>query len=433
MAPITVDWTVLSRAAGTYSTAHDSAGKAISALVSTLNENWGCAGKCDIAKKFTKDYDPAASEAVKAGANIANAYGKMHDLLAHTAVNHQNAESAAKTPPGANVSAPANVGHYTPPAFRGAYGQGIDAPTGWSVVAPLLTGHDWPDGDPAKLRALGTAWRAAASSLRATSTATCTAGTEITEQESPEIDQAAAQVELVSNTVEDTASLYEKLASGCDRFAQDVEDTQNKIRSALKTVAICAGVGLVVGGILGGLAGTVVEPGGGTIAGGVGGGAEGASIGGGALAASAAAEILPFLITLDTAVIADSAIIGSVVGGAIGGVGHALDDLLNSTATVYMATAAGSNPRSGLHEPIPAPKTLEGFPDAKPDKKKTPVRGGGSLRPRWKDKKGKIYEWDSKKGTVEKYSKDGKTHEGEFDPKTGEQVGKPVPGRTVEK
>ena len=35
--------------------------------------------------------------------------------------------------------------------------------------------------------------------------------------------------------------------------------------------------------------------------------------------------------------------------------------------------------------------------------------------------KGNIYEWDSQHGTLEKYNKRGK-HQGEFDPKTGEQT-----------
>jgi hypothetical protein len=70
---------------------------------------------------------------------------------------------------------------------------------------------------------------------------------------------------------------------------------------------------------------------------------------------------------------------------------------------------------------IPAPKFLEGFPDAVPVKPKTPVQGGGGLRKRWKDNESNIYEWDSRHGTIEKYDRKGK-HLGEFDPLTGEQM-----------
>ncbi|MCC4225979.1 S-type pyocin domain-containing protein [Vibrio campbellii] len=84
---------------------------------------------------------------------------------------------------------------------------------------------------------------------------------------------------------------------------------------------------------------------------------------------------------------------------------------------------------------IPAPKgspPLPAFPDAIKAKKKTSVQGGGKLRERWKDKKGRIYEWDSQHGKVEIYTKNGK-HIGEFDHISGEQTKEADPSRKVEK
>jgi hypothetical protein len=81
--------------------------------------------------------------------------------------------------------------------------------------------------------------------------------------------------------------------------------------------------------------------------------------------------------------------------------------------------------------PVPAPKLLPAFPDAGRARPKTPVQGGGGLRPRWKDGEGRIYEWDSKKGAVEVYDRRG-AHRGEYDHVTGEQTGGRVPGRRVE-
>jgi hypothetical protein len=60
------------------------------------------------------------------------------------------------------------------------------------------------------------------------------------------------------------------------------------------------------------------------------------------------------------------------------------------------------------------------------------MQGGGGLRPRWKDAKGRIYEWDSRHGTVEVYSRSGKSHRGEFDPLTGRQVGRADRKRRVD-
>ena len=76
---------------------------------------------------------------------------------------------------------------------------------------------------------------------------------------------------------------------------------------------------------------------------------------------------------------------------------------------------------------------LPAFPDAKTAKKRTPVKGGRSLRSRWKDPKGRIYEWDSQHGTVEIYDRSGRNHLGEFDPITGEQTKPADPTRKVEK
>ena len=87
---------------------------------------------------------------------------------------------------------------------------------------------------------------------------------------------------------------------------------------------------------------------------------------------------------------------------------------------------------SGDHSYHPAPKGLTAFPDAARDKSKSSVQGGGKKRTRWKDSKGRIYEWDSQHGAVEMYDKQGK-HLGEYNPETGEQTKPAKPGRTTPK
>ena len=84
------------------------------------------------------------------------------------------------------------------------------------------------------------------------------------------------------------------------------------------------------------------------------------------------------------------------------------------------------------HAYYPAPSSLPAFPDAKSAPLKTAVRGGGKKRRRWKDRSGKIYEWDSRHGAVEMYTKQGQ-HLGEFDSETGEQTKPADPSRRVEK
>ncbi|WP_028623944.1 colicin E3/pyocin S6 family cytotoxin [Pseudomonas sp. Ant30-3] len=87
-----------------------------------------------------------------------------------------------------------------------------------------------------------------------------------------------------------------------------------------------------------------------------------------------------------------------------------------------------SLPQHAYHQ---KPDFLPAFPDTRRATPKTPIQGGGGLRPRWKDRKGTIYEWDSQHGAVEKYNKRGK-HLGEFNHETGVQNKPADPTRTVE-
>ncbi|SER96767.1 S-type Pyocin [Pseudomonas sp. NFACC02] len=87
---------------------------------------------------------------------------------------------------------------------------------------------------------------------------------------------------------------------------------------------------------------------------------------------------------------------------------------------------------SGEHRYHPAPKGLTAFPDAARDKPKSSVQGSAKKRARWKDSKGRIYEWDSQHGAVEMYDKQGK-HLGEYNPETGEQTKPAKPGRITPK
>lgn len=79
-----------------------------------------------------------------------------------------------------------------------------------------------------------------------------------------------------------------------------------------------------------------------------------------------------------------------------------------------------------------APDLLPAFPDAVSVRPKSTVQGGGKKRDRWKDRKGRIYEWGFQHGAVEIYDRQGK-HLGEFNPDTGKQNKPAKPGRTTPK
>ena len=77
------------------------------------------------------------------------------------------------------------------------------------------------------------------------------------------------------------------------------------------------------------------------------------------------------------------------------------------------------------HRPPEVPKMPEGLRRVP---EKSSVTGGGKLRRRWVDTKGRIYEWDFRHGRLEKYNRAGR-HVGEFHPETGEQTGPAKPER----
>lgn len=93
-----------------------------------------------------------------------------------------------------------------------------------------------------------------------------------------------------------------------------------------------------------------------------------------------------------------------------------------------LATAGHS-----YHQP-PKTEEITAFPGLKTAKKMNPVQGGGGLRKRWTDAKGKrIYEWDSMHGELEEYRASDGAHLGAFDPATGERREDPKPERSIRK
>ncbi|MDI3272478.1 colicin E3/pyocin S6 family cytotoxin [Pseudomonas sp. AL03] len=91
------------------------------------------------------------------------------------------------------------------------------------------------------------------------------------------------------------------------------------------------------------------------------------------------------------------------------------------------------NPDHDYHS-APETEEITGFSGLSAAKKKTPRQGGGGLRERWIDAKGRtIYEWDSLHGELEAYRASDGSHLGSFDHKTGEQIDPPKKNRNIKK
>jgi putative cytotoxic protein len=116
------------------------------------------------------------------------------------------------------------------------------------------------------------------------------------------------------------------------------------------------------------------------------------------------------------------------VGGGPGG--SEPEDPKAKDATAGSGGSPRAMPEAGQAYNKP-PSSLPAFPAAARARGKTPVQGGGGMRPRWKDPDGKIYEWDYQEGHVEVYNRRGR-HQGAFDPQTGRKIKSADPERRVE-
>lgn len=106
----------------------------------------------------------------------------------------------------------------------------------------------WPNGDPEKLRGLGSAWRTAAEELRRASDATNSAWTDMEELASDEVPQALAQMDGVDSAAHNVADQFDTLASACGEWASTIQD-------AHQSVIDIVGTAIVAGTIAGAVAG----------------------------------------------------------------------------------------------------------------------------------------------------------------------------------
>lgn len=398
MAPISVDPHILADAASHYSSAKTISSGAITELAAELHRNWGCAGTDNAGKSWADSYDSAAFDAVTAGTDIANAFGKLHDLLAATGVNHANAENANTVPPTPPLPVPPQLPHTNTPLFNGSYGGDTDAPMGWGLITRWLQGHMWPNGDPEKLRGLGSAWRTAAEELRRASDSTNSAWTDIEKLASDELPQVLAQMDGVYSAAHNVADQFDTLASACGEWASTIQDAHQSVIDIVGTAIVAGTIAGAVAGFFTLGVGTVAVT-----------GATGSAIAGSVIAVLTGVEA------------ASAIAVGVTVatGAAAIGIASDVQPLLQASPTTFNANTGGGN---WHYNPPPADRRLPGFPDAKQTK---PLNN----RPRWTDSRGNILEWDYQHGAIEKYTKNGK-HLGEFDPVTGDMTKGPAPGRT---
>ncbi len=238
-----------------YSTNH-SVVSIMQRLMDPLYAGGGMAGTDTGGEEFAAKYDAAAGPLVTAGCGLAEAMGKMANLLNASLANHQGADYGARIygpPSGATSDGDDNPEHYSeslsvtsPPSAKGGTG---DTPGWWHWVASHVEGLLWPDADTGKLRSVGNAWVTAGQSLRGSTYAIDAASAQVGAQTSPEVHDVVSSCHSLKGHVTDLAGAFEGIGHACKDYADQVdkhhEEVEHELTSFLEWTA-----GIEIGGAI---------------------------------------------------------------------------------------------------------------------------------------------------------------------------------------
>lgn len=225
-----------------------------STLTSRLSGFSAMAGDDTTSEDFVRTYDSAAADAVAAFAELTTAYGNLAVLSSTSGANHREANRSSvygKGAPGGGdhrEPQPDVVSIYTPPSSLG--GDNADMPEFWNLVVDHLQGFAWPSADTGKLRDAASAWRDAAGVLDRAPTFVEVATSQLAGQRSPEIPYARAALKEVGTHTGDLADQCRELATACDDYAEQVDQTRQTIKDLVRDLAIEIGATAVVSGVL---------------------------------------------------------------------------------------------------------------------------------------------------------------------------------------
>ncbi len=168
-----VDPAIVAEAGRVYGKVYDAAAAAVHHLSGVLKGSAGMGGTDNAGHSWSLKYDAlvggragGAGLMEAATATIMGA-AQCSDLLATTAVNHQNADQqSAMNNAGAPAFPPTAKPMFLVPAIPSAEGGHDDVPGWWHTIQAYVQGEMWPNGHQDKLRAAADAWHTAARELR---------------------------------------------------------------------------------------------------------------------------------------------------------------------------------------------------------------------------------------------------------------------------
>lgn len=236
MAPIVVDPEVLAGSGVSVSSVGDEIAAAVNTLAAAL-PNGAMAGHDRAGLAFGQAYQQSAQALMDAAGAAVGGGRKVGFGVQLSATNYSRAD-ASSTIGGGGVplTPPSAPGEFDAPSVPSPFGGGVAEPFLWSMVE-MFVGDVWPNGDPAQLRAAGTAWSAFGRSMAGIAGQLEGPSATISGQQIPEGGAMASALSDLKQGLADICTESAKLGVQLFEFATDVESAQNAIRDLLSRLS----------------------------------------------------------------------------------------------------------------------------------------------------------------------------------------------------
>lgn len=209
-------------------------GDGIATALGPLTAGFGInSGQDSAGMIFALNYQNAARSlltGVAAGINACRTLGAKIQL---GAANYSRAEAASKVGGGGHVlPSPGPPAKIAPPNAPGVMGAGVARPLLWGLVESLLD-DVWPNGNAVGMHAAAGCWRGLGASLGGVQASLNGPKSAIAGQQMPESELVQHDLALLADAMAKLGAQCDTLADTLDKFADEVEDAQNKIRDLL--------------------------------------------------------------------------------------------------------------------------------------------------------------------------------------------------------
>ncbi|GAA1140080.1 RNase A-like domain-containing protein [Nocardioides aquiterrae] len=243
---LAVEGTGYQSAVAAYVTGNLLAADTCRSLSSTLGGCAGMAGDDSIAADFAASYDEAAAESLAALGELTFAFASLGHLTEASLRNLAWADTVSGPPTVADRAV--GVRPAPPPSVLGADSSSLP---GWAnIVLDLLEGVFWPDADTGRLRAAGSAWRAAATSVGLLAAHCSTATSALSDEVSPDTPLAIAVTGELRSRAAALADQLVAVGAACETYADQVDAKRAEMLDLLHELAWELGIGAAVSGAL---------------------------------------------------------------------------------------------------------------------------------------------------------------------------------------